>query len=63
MLNFVKASFYQNYVLFDYSIKMSRFRPIWGSVPVYSGKHVVNIDFQPLGLKSDRKGGGGDSGD
>ncbi len=23
---------------------------------------VVNIDFQPLGLKSDRKGGGGDSG-
>jgi hypothetical protein len=29
----------------------------WGSV--YSGRHVVDSDFQPLGLKSDRKEGGG----
>jgi hypothetical protein len=27
----------------------------WGSVEVYSGQHVVDIDFQPLGLKSDCK--------
>ncbi len=30
VFNFVLASFYQNDVLFDYSIKMSRFMPIWG---------------------------------
>jgi hypothetical protein len=30
MFNFVKASFYQNDVLFDYSIKMSGFMPILG---------------------------------
>jgi hypothetical protein len=29
-----------------------------GSVQMYSGWHVVNIDLQPLGLKSDRKKGG-----
>ena len=29
--------------------------PIWGYVQMYSGRHVVDIDFQPLGLKSDRK--------
>ncbi len=35
-----------------------------GSVKFYLGLHVVNIDFQPLGLKSDHKeGGGGNSGD
>jgi hypothetical protein len=26
---------------------------------MHSKRHVVNIDFQPLGLKSDRKEGGG----
>jgi hypothetical protein len=31
-------------------------------VEVYSGRHVVDIDFQPLGLKSDRKEGGGGGG-
>ncbi len=31
------------------------FMPIWGYVQMYSGRHVVVIDFQPLGLKSDRK--------
>jgi hypothetical protein len=30
----------------------------WGSVQVYSGQHIVNIDFQPLALKSHRKEGG-----
>jgi|LakMenEpi03Aug12_release.lakeMendotaPanAssembly.Ray.scaffolds.fasta_scaffold447771_1 hypothetical protein len=29
----------------------------WGSVQVDSGRHVDNIDLQPLGLKSDRKEG------
>jgi hypothetical protein len=28
-------------------------------VEVYSGRHVVDIDFEPLALKSDRKEGGG----
>jgi hypothetical protein len=31
----------------------------WGSVQMYSGRDVVNIDFQPLGLKNDHKEGGG----
>jgi hypothetical protein len=39
--------------------KCQAFGLFWGSVQVYSGRHVVNIDFQPLGLKSYRKGGGG----
>jgi hypothetical protein len=30
VFNFVKASFYQNDVLFDYSIKMPGFMPIFG---------------------------------
>jgi hypothetical protein len=30
VFNFVKASFYQNDVLFDYSIKMPGFMPILG---------------------------------
>ncbi len=30
----------------------------WGYVQMYSGRHVGNIDFRPLGLKSDCKGGG-----
>jgi hypothetical protein len=25
----------------------------WGSVQMHSGRHVVNTDFQPLGLKRD----------
>jgi hypothetical protein len=29
------------------------------SVQMHSGRHPVNIDFQPLGLKSDRKEGAG----
>ncbi len=29
----------------------------WGSVKMHSGRHPVNIDFQPFGLKSDRKEG------
>ncbi len=29
-----------------------------GSVQVYSGRHVVYMDLQPLSLKSDRKEGG-----
>jgi hypothetical protein len=29
----------------------------WGSVQMHSGRPAVNIDFQPLGLKSDRKEG------
>jgi hypothetical protein len=30
--------------------------PIFGiNVWMHSGRHVVNIDFQPLSLKSDRK--------
>jgi hypothetical protein len=56
---FVKASFYQYDVLFNYSIKMPGFMPIWGYVQMYLGRHVVDIDFQPLGLKSDCKEGGG----
>ncbi len=58
MFNFVKVSFYQNDVLFDYSIKMPGFKPILGLCAVYSGRHVADIDFQPLGLKSDHKEGG-----
>ncbi len=30
---------------------------IWGSLQMHSGRLVVNIDFQPLGLKSDCKKG------
>ncbi len=30
MFNFVKGSFYQNDVLFDYSLKMTEFMPILG---------------------------------
>ncbi len=30
----------------------------WGSVQMYSGRHVFYIDFQLLGLKRDRKEGG-----
>jgi hypothetical protein len=30
VLNFILASFYRNDILFDYSIKMSRFIPILG---------------------------------
>jgi hypothetical protein len=58
--HFVKASFYQNDVLFDYSIKMPGFMPILRLcyVQMYSVRHEVDIDFQPLALKSDRKGGG-----
>jgi hypothetical protein len=61
VFNFVKASFYQNDVLFDYSIKMPGFMPILGLcyVQMYAVRHVVDIDFQPLALKSDRKEGGG----
>jgi hypothetical protein len=29
----------------------------WGYVQMYSGRHVVDIDFQPLCLKSDHKEG------
>ncbi len=36
----------------------SRFMPFLGSVQMYSGQHVVNIDFLPLGWKSDCKEGG-----
>ncbi len=54
MFIFVTASFYQNDVLLDYSIKMSEFMSIWGYVWMHSGRHVVIIDFQPLGRK---KGG------
>ncbi len=38
---------------------MPGFMPFWGYVPdVFSaGRHVVDIDFQPLGLKSDHKEG------
>ncbi len=38
---------------------MPGFMPILGYVQMYSGRHVVDIDLQPLGLKSDRKDGGG----
>jgi hypothetical protein len=31
----------------------------WGSIEVYSGRRVVDIDFQPLGLKIERKEEGG----
>jgi hypothetical protein len=30
----------------------------WGSMQIDSGRHQVNIDFQPLSLKSDRKEAG-----
>jgi hypothetical protein len=30
----------------------------WGFVQMHSGRHVVNIDLQSLGLKSDRNEGG-----
>jgi hypothetical protein len=30
----------------------------WGSMQTHLGRHAVNIDFQLLGLKSDRKEGG-----
>ncbi len=33
--------------------------PILGSVQIYSGRHVFNNDFHPLGMKGDRKEGGG----
>jgi hypothetical protein len=53
----VKASFNQN-VLFDYSIKMPGFMPILVlCADVFRG-HVVDIDFQPCGQKSDCKEGG-----
>ncbi len=51
VINFVWASFYQNDVFFDYSIKMSYLCLFWGSVQMHSGRHIVNIDFQPMGLK------------
>jgi hypothetical protein len=41
--------------LFDYSIKMPVFMPFYGYVQMYSGRHVVEIDLQPLGLKSESK--------
>jgi hypothetical protein len=58
MFKFDKASFYQNDFLFNYSIIISGFMPILGFVQMYSGPHVVIIDFQLLGLTE-----GGDSGD
>jgi hypothetical protein len=57
VFNFVKASFYQNDVLFDYTI-LSKCQDLcffWGYVQMYSGRHLVDIDFQALGPKSDRK--------
>jgi hypothetical protein len=58
--SFVTTSFYQNNVLLDYSFKMSEFIYIWGYVWMHSGRHVhvVIIDFQPVGRKSDHKEGG-----
>ncbi len=41
--------------LFDYSIKCLHLCLFWGSVQMHFGRHVVNIDFLPLGLKSDCK--------
>jgi hypothetical protein len=38
-----------------YSIKCPYFCLFWGSVQMHSGLRVVNIDFQPLGMKSDHK--------
>ncbi len=59
-LNFVKASFKQNDVFFVYSTvsKCQALGLFWGSGQMYSRRHVVNIDFQPLGLKNDPQGGG-----
>ncbi len=37
---------------------MSGFCLFWGYVWMYSGRHVVNTDFQLLDLESDRKKGG-----
>ncbi len=50
-LVFAKASFYQNDVL----IILSKYQDLclfWGYMQMYSGRHVVVIDFQLLGLKS-----------
>jgi hypothetical protein len=44
VFNFVKASFYQNDVLFDYTI-LSKCQDLcffWGYVQMYSGRHLVN---------------------
>ncbi len=63
MFHFVKASFFQNDFLFDYSIKMSGFMPIYRlCVDVFRSASIANIDFQPLLLKSGLKEGG-DTGD
>jgi hypothetical protein len=57
MINFEKANFYQNDVLFDYIIKMLKNMHIWGSVWMYPGRHFVIIDFPSLGRKSDQEEG------
>jgi hypothetical protein len=36
VFNFEKAHFYQNDVLFDSSIKMSRLGVLWGTTPIIS---------------------------
>jgi hypothetical protein len=63
VFHFVQASSYQNDFLFDYSIKMSGFMPIYRlCVVAFRSACIANIDFQPLRLKSGLKEGG-DSGD
>ncbi len=61
MFNFEKESFfYQNDVLLIYFIKMLKIMHILGLCEDVSRASctVVNIDFKPLGRKSDREGGG-----
>ncbi len=44
--------------MFDYSIKKPGFMLFLGHVLTYSGQHPDDIDFEPLGLKSDHEEGG-----
>jgi hypothetical protein len=55
VFNLAKTGFYQNDVLFD-----ARTYTYFGVMCrcIQGGIYVVDIDFQPLGLKSDSKEGG-----
>jgi hypothetical protein len=56
---FFMSKFLPKDVLFWLFYQMFRYIGLfWGSMQVYSGRHVVNIDLHPLSLKSDRKEGG-----
>ncbi len=55
---FLHASFTKMISCLIFLSKCSDLGLFWGSVQVYSGRHVVYFDLQHLSLKSDRKEGG-----